>query len=133
MEADHMMGRSQTVFLVGMLFSLLFLCSCFSQPALMTFENFDSVELGTPIAEIQSRVGEPYAIHDLKGGGQEFEYIERLGTGVHVAAENHYYLIVEDGKITGKYMRRGRPPPYDLIYQDQPNYYPEFPGSSLLP
>ncbi len=133
MEADHITIHCRSSLFVSLLFSLLFLCSCFSRPALMTYAEFDDIELGTSIATLQSEIGEPYAIHDKKGGAQEYEYIERIDTGNNLAAENHYFLIVQDGKVTGKYMKRERPPAYDLIYQDQPNYYPEFPGSSLPP
>lgn len=131
MEADCL-KKCRSLFFFKMLFSLFFLGSCFSQSALMTYEKYDQVELGTTIASIQSEIGEPYAIHNKKGGAQEYEYIERIDTGNNVVAENHYFLIVQDGKVTGKYIRRERPPAYDLIYQDEPNY-PSYPGSSMLP
>ena len=98
----------------------------------MTYSEFNDVELGTSITSIETQIGKPYAIHDKKGGGQEYEYIERIDIGNNVAAENHYFLIVQDGKVKGKYMKRERPPAYDLIYQDEPNY-PAYPGSSLMP
>ena len=123
----------RSLLFIGILYFLLILCSCFSRSSLMTYEEFDHVELGTSIATVQSEIGEPYAIHNKKGGAQEYEYIERIDTGTNVVAENHYFLIVQDGKVTGKYVKRERPPAYDLIYQDQPNYYPEYPGSALPP
>lgn len=129
MEAVHL-KKCRPLF--PMIFSLLFLCCCFSRPALMTYAEYDHVELGTSIATIKSEIGEPYAIHNKKNGAQEYEYIERIDTGNDLAAENHYFLIIQDGKVTGKYMKRERPPAYDLIYQDQPNY-PAYPGSALPP
>lgn len=111
------------------LFFLVFLFSlagCFSRPTMMTYSDYDRVELGTSVATIQSEMGEPYAIHKKKGGLQEYEYVERIDGGTGVMAENHYFLIVQDGKVTGKYMRREGPPAYDLIYQEEPNY-PTFP------
>jgi hypothetical protein len=132
MEADHITIRYRSPIFISTLFFLLLLCSCFSRPALMTYDEFDHVELGTSIATIKSEIGEPYAIHNKKGGAQEYEYIERIDAGNNLAAENHYFLIVQDGKVTGKYMRRERPPAYDLIYEDQPNY-PTYPGSALPP
>ncbi len=111
---------------------LLFLASCFSRPALMTYANYDSVQSGEPISTVKSEVGEPYSVHNKKDGTQEYEYIERIDVGNNIAAENHYFLIVRDGKVVGKYMKRERPPAYDLIYQDEPNY-PSYPGSSLTP
>jgi hypothetical protein len=127
MEADHMRNWKFSIF-----FALLILASCFSRPALMTYSEFNDVELGTSIASIKSEIGEPYAVHDKKNGAQEYEYIERIDVGNNVVAENHYFLIIQDGKVTGKYMKRERPPAYDLIYQDEPNY-PAYPGSSLTP
>ena len=120
------------VCLFPVLLSLLLLCSCFSRPALMSYEEYDQVEMGISIATIQSEIGKPYAIHNKKDGGQEYEYIERIDTGNNIVAENHYFLIVQDGKVTGKYMKREKPPAYDLIYQDQPNY-PAYPGTALPP
>lgn len=101
---------------------LLPLASCFSHPAYMTYETYDNVKMGTSIADVQSDLGKPYAIHKKEGGIVEYEYIERIDTGNNLVAENHYFLIVEDGKVTGKYVKREQPPAYDLIYQEQPNY-----------
>ena len=105
------------------LFLTLFaLTSCFSRAPLMTYETYDKIQTGTSIAEVQSDIGKPYSIHKKEGGIVEYEYIERIDTGNNVVAENHYFLIVEDGKVTGKYMKREKPPAYDLIYQEEPNY-----------
>jgi len=112
--------------------SLSLLASCFSRPAYMTHANYDEIQSGTSISLVKSEVGEPYAVHNKKDGSQEYEYIERIDTGNNLAAENHYFIIVRDGKVVGKRMKRERPPAYDLIYQDQPNY-PDYPGSSLTP
>ncbi len=98
----------------------------------MTNTNYDEIQTGTPISVVKAEVGEPYAVHNKKDGSQEYEYIERISVGNSIAAENHYFLIVKDGHVIGKYMKRERPPAYDLIYQDQPNY-PEYPSSSLTP
>jgi hypothetical protein len=101
---------------------LFSLASCFSRPALMTYADYDKVETGTSIATLQSEIGKPYAIHTKEGGIVEYEYIERIDTGNNIVAENHYFLIVEEGKVVGKYMNREKPPAYDLIYQEEPNY-----------
>ena len=98
----------------------------------MTYAEYNDIENGASISSVKSEIGEPYAIHNKKDGTQEYEYIERIDTGNNLAAENHYFLIVKDGKVTGKYMKRERPPAYDLIYEDQPNY-PAYPGSALPP
>jgi hypothetical protein len=88
----------------------------------MTYSDYDKVESGTSIAALQSEIGKPYAIHTKQGGIVEYEYIEKIDSGNNLVAENHYFLIVENGKVTGKYMKREQPPAYDLIYQDEPNY-----------
>lgn len=92
----------------------------------MTYSDFDKVEMGTSIAKLQADIGKPYAIHNKEAGTEEYEYIERIDSGNNLVAENHYFLIVKDGKVIGKYMNRERPPAYDLIYQEEPNY-PNFP------
>jgi len=101
---------------------LLSLTSCFSRPALMTYAEYDTIQTGTPISQLQADIGKPYAIHHKEGGVDEYEYIERINSGNNLIAENHYFLIVKDGKVLGKYLHRERAPAYDLIYQDEPNY-----------
>jgi len=107
---------------IGIFLLAMLLTSCFSRSSLMTYETFDTVQIGTPIAVLQPEIGKPYAIHS-KDGMQEYEYVERIDTGGDLLiAENHYFLIVQDGKVVGKYMTREKPPAYNLIYQDEPNY-----------
>lgn len=88
---------------------------------MMTYSAFDQVQVGTPIADLHSQVGQPYAIHH-KESGDEYEYVERINVGNSRFAENRYFLIVQHGKVVGKYMSREQPPAYDLIYQEEPNY-----------
>ncbi len=99
---------------------LVCLASC-SRPALMTYNCYDQVQVGASIADLQTRIGQPYAIHH-KNDNLEYEYVERINIGENLIAENHYFLIVQNGKVIGKYMERQRPPAYDLIYQEEPNY-----------
>lgn len=107
--------------MVPLFIALLFLTSCFSRSSMMTYETFDQVQVGTSLADLQSQIGQPYAIHH-KESGDEYEYVERINAGNSIIAENHYFLIVQNGKVIGKYMNRERPPAYDLIYQKEPNY-----------
>ncbi len=109
------------IFLSLLLVSFVF-SSCFSKPALMTYTEFDAIQMGTPIAELRSEIGKPYAIHHKEADTEEYEYVERIDAGNSLFAENHYFLIVNEGKIIGKYMTRASPPAYDLIYQEEPNY-----------
>lgn len=101
---------------------MLFFSSCFSNSSLMTYSRYDQVETGALIEEVEVRMGKPYAIHQQKDGVLEYEYVERINAGNNLVAENHYFLIVQEGKVVGKYMTRARAPTYDLIYQEQPNY-----------
>lgn len=107
---------------VLLLGALCFLASCFSRPSLMTYSDYDKVEIGTPVSTLRSEIGKPYAIHAKGDGAEEYEYIERIDSGNNLIAENHYFLIVKEGKVIGKHMSRERPPAYDLIYQEEPNY-----------
>ena len=108
--------------LIPLLAMLVFLSGCFSRPALMTWSDYDNVRVGTPVSELQAGIGRPYAIHHKEPGIDEYEYVERINVGNNLIAENHYFLIVQNGKVIGKYMSRERPPAYDLIYQEEPNY-----------
>ena len=119
MEANNIKAIKFSI-LMNFLF-VAFLTGCFSNSAYMSYYAYDHIQTGTSIATIKSEVGEPYAIH-RKEGTQEYEYIERIDREKSLAAENHYFLIVQDGKVVGKYMNTERPPAYDLIYQEQPNY-----------
>lgn len=115
-----------------LLFAAFLAAGCFANRTYMSYNAFDDIQIGTPIAVIKSEVGEPYAIHQKKEGAEEYEYIERVDREKYMAAENHYFLIVKNGKVIGKYMKTRWPPAYDLIYQDQPNY-PGYPSSAVTP
>ena len=105
-----------------LLAACVLLASCFSRPPLMTYETYEQIKIGTPVAKIRDEVGKPYAIHHKEDGTDEYEYIERIDAGTNLIAENHYFLIVKDGVVIGKYITRERLPAYDLIYQEEPNY-----------
>ncbi|MBS0607172.1 MAG: hypothetical protein KF898_10835 [Parachlamydiales bacterium] len=104
------------------IFALMLLTACFSRSAAMTGENFDNIQIGTSIASVQSQVGKPYKIHSKGGNKEEYEYIERIDMGQCLVSENHYFLIVVNGQVTGKYIKREKSPSYDLIYIEDPNH-----------
>ncbi len=95
----------------------------------MTKGEYDAVLIGEPFMVIQKQNGAPYAVHPVGHGAKEYEYIERIEMGNHFIAENHYYILVENGKVVGKYMKQQLTPAYDLNYQQEPNYrpYPPYP------
>jgi hypothetical protein len=100
----------------------LFLMSCFSRTPMMTQGNYEAVLMGEPFTTIQKQNGTPYAIHSAGYGATEYEYIERIEMGNRLVAENHYFILVENGKVVGKHMKQELPPAYNLIYQPEPNY-----------
>jgi hypothetical protein len=106
-----------------LILGLICLCSCFSSGPRLTSSTYDSIQLGTPIVSVEQEYGKPYAVHS-KGGVKEYEYIERIDLGYNVVTENHYFIVVTDGKVVGKYTKREKPPAYNLIYQEDPNWNP---------
>jgi len=99
---------------------LLLLCSCFSRSSYMTSDRFENIQIGTPIASLKPEVGSPYAIHSKGGAVEEYEYIERIDMGGRTVSENRYFLIVTDGKVTGKRTKHERAPAFDMIYEESP-------------
>jgi hypothetical protein len=116
---------------LSLLVLLCFLASCFSRTSAMTSETYSSIQLGTSIDSLYSEIGHPYAIHDKPNGVQEYEYIERIRNTRSLVSENHYFLIVENGKVVGKRMSQEKQRAYNLIYEDDPNWdsYNSFPSS----
>lgn len=90
----------------------------------MTSGNYDEIQMGTSISSIEQEYGKPYAVRSKGPGVQEYEYIERIDLGYHLVSENHYFIVVTDGKVVGKYTKRDKPPAYNLIYQEDPNWTP---------
>ncbi len=101
---------------------LIVCCACSSRASLMTQSEYDTVQTGTPVATLESQIGTPYDIHFKSGGVKEYEYIERITMGNSLVTENHYFIIVVDGKVVGKYMKQEKAPAYHLIYEDDPNH-----------
>jgi hypothetical protein len=105
-------------YLVSLLF---FLCSCFSRSTVMTRQTYSDIEVGSSITQVEQKVGNPYKIRPLQDGTEEYEYIERIPMGQEVVEENHYFLIVKDGKVFAKRNTQETPDAFDLIYDDDPN------------
>ncbi len=88
----------------------------------MTQETFATVQVGAPIQNVISENGEPYSIRN-KNGMEEYTYVERVANGNELIYENHFILFVQDGVVVGKSTTQERRPPYDVIYQGDPNHY----------
>lgn len=106
--------------------SFLFFSGCAGRSAVITRQDYDSVLLGCSIYELIGCLGEPYAIHCLRYGGEEYEYIERFSMNSQLAYETHYYIRVVNGQIVSKRICQEMLPAYDLLYQVDPNY-PRYP------
>lgn len=105
------------------LIPLVILTACAGSSARMTQDRYDAIQTGVSVKEVQQEVGQPYAVHDKSGGVKEYEYIERITMGSQLISEHHFFLIVVDGRVVGKYSKQEKAPPYDLIYQDDPNHH----------
>jgi hypothetical protein len=88
---------------------------------MMTRQNFQDVQVGSSINDVENRVGSPYAIRKGPNGTQEYEYIERYYLNDEVVEENHYILVVKDGQVVSKRLNDKTPPAYDLIDDEDPN------------
>lgn len=103
----------------------LFLTGCFSHSSLVTRCQYDEVQMGSSITQVQKALGKPYAVYD-KGDKTEYEYVEkidRFDRDDNFTLENHYFIIVSGGKVVGKRMTVKQPPPYRLLYQEDPNNF----------
>ncbi len=103
------------------LLSCLCLCGCFSRSQVMTRGNFDTIQVGSSVADFEQKVGVPYRVRKLPNGCLDYEYIERINMGQETIEENHYYLRVKNGKVIAKRINQELPPAYDLIYDGDPN------------
>jgi len=92
---------------------------------MMGREQFAEIDIGTPASVITKQYGPPYAIHCRKEGEEVYEYTERLNIGTQTLQYKRYYLVMQDGKVIGKYVKVTNPPGYQKIYSDDayPNFY----------
>lgn len=102
---------------------LMIFCSCMTHKAVMTYERFSDIQLGTSIAEVEKVSGPPYSIHVKGPGRAEYEYIEKIDLGSGLNYENHYFLMVVDDLVIKKRYLYEQPPSYDFLYSDDPNVF----------
>ena len=102
--------------------TLLFFVSCFARSQVITREGYNDLMLGSPASELTQKFGPPYSINKVSGGGEEYEYIEKIEAGNELIYENHYFFIVVNGQVMRKREKRELRPAYDLLYQEDPNY-----------
>lgn len=88
---------------------------------------YAEIEVGSSIHDVEKKCGKPYQIRSRGGNTDQYEYIERVMIGNEVVQMRHYYLVVTDGRVVGKYMNYTETPPvYEGMYPDQayPQSYP---------
>jgi len=100
---------------------LLLTVSCFARSAMMTRGNFENIQEGESIVEVKKTVGDPYSVKKLSDGSEEYQYIERIDLGMETVEENRYYLVIKNGRVVSKRFNQETPPPYDELYEDDPN------------
>lgn len=104
--------------------SLLFLLGCAANSELMTRDRYAEVEIGMKASEIEQRFGKPYQIVSREEGKETYEYIEKITMNNQVIEQRRYYIVIQDGKVVGKYMKLSNPPPFQAIYSEDP--YPNY-------
>lgn len=101
---------------------LLVFSGCFSRSAMMTRNTFDDIQIGSTLAEVQPQIGNPYKITRKGPELFEYEYIEKINLNYGYIVENHYFLLVNNGSIIGKWVSQEKTKDYNLMYQADPNY-----------
>lgn len=107
-----------------LLFCLLLLTSCNINHELMTRNGYAYVDVGMSSQALAERFGKPYNIYSKGDGTETYEYIEKIMMGTQVIEQRRYYIVIEEGKVVGKYMKLSNPPPFEAIYSDDP--YPNY-------
>ncbi|MEM8727266.1 MAG: hypothetical protein AAGE99_00925 [Chlamydiota bacterium] len=90
----------------------------------MTRHRYAEVEVGTDATDIERRFGKPYQIVSRERNRETYEYIEKITMGNQVIEQRRYYIVIQDGKVVGKYMKLSSPPPFEAIYSEDP--YPNY-------
>jgi hypothetical protein len=86
----------------------------------MTRENFYSVQLQTPKAQLEKKYGKPlYRYHD-ENGYEVYEYVERVYVGNAVVEQNYYYFFIKDGVVQKKGQKVENAPAWSESYNSDP-------------
>jgi hypothetical protein len=92
----------------------------------MSQTRYNDVQVGDTISSVIKKAGKPYSSKTNAQGEEEYTYIETFVYDNQLVYENHYTFVVKDGKVVAKKKNQEQDPPYEMIYQDDPNhnYYP---------
>lgn len=82
----------------------------------MTMNSLYDVPIGSSRAQVEQSAGKPYAVHEMKDGTVEYEYIERFKAGNRNIEYRRYIFVFRDGKLSSKRFDQGSPPGYDFNY-----------------
>ncbi len=77
-----------------------------------TLHAFYDVPVGATEEEVVSQLGKPIATYKCEDGSVEYEYIERIKAGARNITERKYYILIKDGKVVSKGLKRSSPPAY---------------------
>ena len=103
---------------------ILSLLGCNLHSKIMTSDSYATIELGTTVVAIENRFGKPYQIISREEGQETYEYIEKITIGNQVIEQRRYYIVMQQGKVIGKYMKISNPPPLQPMYSEDP--YPNY-------
>ena len=69
----------------------------------ISYHDYQSVEIGTPVSALQINQGQPYQINDLENGLQEYIYIERMPlAGSREHFRQYSFFVDENNLVVGK-------------------------------
>lgn len=86
----------------------------------MTRENFYSVQLQTPKAQLEKKYGKPLYKYQDDQGYEVYEYVERVYVGNAIIEQNYYYFFIKDGVVRKKGQKVQSPPPWSEPYNADP-------------
>lgn len=69
---------------------------------LMNQQNYNQIQVGMAIEEVQSIAGQPYRVNHPNPSTQTYEYIERFDVGAGKTHQNTYVLTIQNGKVIDK-------------------------------
>lgn len=104
---------------ISLILLMIGLTAC-SERIAMTRDGYADVGVGMSVFDLQKIHGKPYTIYAKEDGSETYEYIERIYSGDRTLEIRHYYIVILDGKVIGKYVKVSSPPSYDAIYSESP-------------
>lgn len=99
---------------------LILLASCTFRYAPMTVSDYQSIEIGSKISEVQRKYGDPVSIQN-RGNDHVYEYIMRNYLGDQLVSTVRYLFYVDGrGVIVNKLTTTTDAPAFDLLVDPSP-------------